>query len=198
MAESAGAGSGGWRTIDALAALVGAYSWIEHRIFEVTGGWATGPGTVDEEVSELRVWSAATSRRHGALAGRWAERLPVRAGVEAEALVAAPTGPEGLAGAFEELAAMKALTEGVSALVEIVLPWVGRVYGSHLAAAHPASEASVMEVLVEARREGSAEIAGGRSLLERLPEPTKLPGQRTEAFKRVFVRESVSPAVRPG
>jgi hypothetical protein len=181
-----------------LAALVGAYCWLEHRIFEVTGAWATGPGPVVEDVAELRVWSAAASRRHGGLAARWAERLPVRAGVESTDLVTAPAGPEGLAEAFEELGATKALDVGVSALVETVLPWVGGVYGSHLATTTPVSEASVMEVLVEARLEGSAETRGGRSLLRGLSEAGKPSRHIGEAFKRAFASESVSPAVRPG
>jgi hypothetical protein len=188
----------GWRTIEELAALVGAYCWLEHRIFEVTGAWATAPGPVDEDVAELRVWSAATSRRHGALAGRWAERLPVRAGVGSGALVTAPAGPRGLAEAFEELGATKEPAVGVSAMVETVLPWVGGVYGSHLGAATPVSEASVMEVLVEARREGSAEIRGGRSLLGRLPAAGKPSRHLGREFKRAFAPESVFPAVRPG
>lgn len=198
MPDPAAGEGGAWRTIDELAALVGAYTWLEHRIFEVTGAWATGAGPVDEDVAELRVWSAATSRRHGALAGQWAERLPVRAGVEPAALVTVPAEPEGLAGAFEELAAAKELAVGVSALVETVLPWVGGVYGRHLAVATPVSEASVMEVLVEARREGSAEILGGRTLLGRLPKAAKPPRHLGEVFKRAFAPKGVSPAVRPG
>src|SRR6185437_16969977 len=145
-----------------------------------------------------RVWSAATSRRHGVLAGRWAERLPVRAGVEPAALVDAPAEPKGLAEAFEELGAAKELAAGVSALTETVLPWVGGVYGSHLAVATPVSEASVMEVLVEARREGSAEIQGGRTLPGRLPEAGTPSGHIGEVVKRTFAPKSVSPAVRPG
>ena len=197
MPETA-AGGGGWRTIDELAALVGAYCWFEHRIFEVTGSWATSPGQVDEDVAELRVWSAAISRRHGALAERWADRLPVRAGVEPGALVTAPAEPEGLTEAFGELGATKELAVGVAALVETVLPWAGGVYGSHLKVATPVSEASVMEVLVEARRVGSAEIQGGRSLLGRLSEAGKPSGHVGEPFKRALATKGVSPAVRPG
>jgi hypothetical protein len=196
--DSAAGAEGSWRTIDELATLVGAYAWLEHRIFEVTGAWATDTGPVDEDAAALRVWSAATSRRHGALAGRWAERLPVRAGVESAALITVPAEPEGLGEAFEDLGATKELAVGVSALVETVLPWVGGVYGSHLAVATPVSEGSVMEVLVEARREGRAEIQGGRSLLERLPESGKPSGHLGEAFKRAFAPKGVSPAVRPG
>ena len=197
MPEEAVAG-GAWRTIDELAALVGVYCWLEQRIFEVTGGWATCPGPVGEEDAELRVWSAATSRRHGVVAGRWAERLPVRAGVDPAAVVRAPARPEGLSGAFDELAATKELATAASALVETVLPWVGGVYAAHLAAATPVSEASVMEVLVEARREGSAEIEGGRTLLKAFPDAGTPSRHLLEAVKRAFAPGRVTPAVWPG
>jgi hypothetical protein len=198
VAEPGGGGEAAWRTIDELAGLVGVYCWVEQRIFEVTGVWATRAEAMGEGVAELRVWSAATSRRHGALAGRWAERLPVRAGVEPSELVTAPKEPEGLAEALEELAATKELALGVCALTETVLPWVGGVYGSHLAIATPVSEASVIEVLVEARRDGLAEMEGGRALLGRLAEGGQPSGHMGEAFKRAFVPKTVSPAVRPG
>jgi hypothetical protein len=196
--EPAGAGGDSWRTIDELAALVGAYCWIEQRIFEVTGAWATGPGPVEGDAAELRVWSAATSRRHGTLAGRWAERLPSRAGVEPASLVTAPAAPKGLAEAFGELGATTELAMGVAALVETVLPWVGGVYSAHLAVAAPVSEATVMEVLVGARREASAEIRGGRTLLGRIPEARTPSGHLGEAVKRAFAVPDVSPAVWAG
>jgi hypothetical protein len=196
--EPAAAGGGAWRTIEELAALVGAYCWIEQRIFEVTGAWATGPGPMDDDIAELRVWAAATSRRHGTLAGRWAERLPARAGVEPASLVTAPSGPAGVAEAFGELGGTKELAAGAAALVETVLPWVGGVFSSHLAVAIPVSEASVMEVLVEGRREASAEIRGGRTLLGRLPEARTPSRHLGEAVKRAFALSPVFPAVRPG
>ena len=194
MPETAAGEARGWRTIDELGALVGAYCWLEHRIFEVTGAWATGP--IDEG-AELRVWLAAISRRHGVLVGRWAECLPMRAGIEPAALVTVPAEPKELAGAFEQLE----MTEpgvGVSALVETVLPWVGGVYECHLAAAIPVAEASVMEVLVEARREGLAEIRGGRALLGRSPRAGTPSRHLAEVFKRSFTPVRVTPAVRPG
>ena len=94
MAEAAG-----WRGIDELAALVGHYGWLEARLFELTGRWATAPAgdgaAPDGRADELRVWCAAASRRHGELAAHWAQRLPVRAGVDAGALVVAPVGGAG-------------------------------------------------------------------------------------------------------
>jgi len=115
--ETAAGEARGWRTIDELGALVGAYCWLEHRIFEVTGAWATGP--IDEG-AELRV------------------------------------------------------------------------------AAIPVAEASIMEVLVEARREGLAEIRGGRALLGRSPRAGTPSRHLAEVFKRSFTPERVTPAARPG
>jgi hypothetical protein len=122
----------------------------------------------------------------------------VRAGVDAAALVTAPGEPAGLERALEELAATKELAAGVFALVETVLPWVGGVYRSHLAVAAPVTEASVMEVLVEARREGAMEIKGGRAIIGVLSEDGTPSGHVGEAVKQVFALERVSPAVRPG
>jgi hypothetical protein len=196
--EARGDDGGAWRSIGELAALVGAYCWLEQRIFEVTGAWATGSAPADGDGAEVRVWSAATSRRHGDLAGRWADRLPVRAGVDSSALVTAPGAPGGVAEALEGLAAEKDLAAGVAAMVETVLPWVGGVYGSHLAVATPVSEASVMEILVEARRDGSAEITGGRRLLGTMSEAGTPSRHVTEAVKRAFAPKGITPAVRPG
>ena len=97
--------------------LVGAYGWVEHRIFQLTGAWASAPseGADAAPGPELRVWCAAVSRHHGELAGRWAERLPVRAGVDPAALVVAPAGP--LAGALDALAAEPDRRAAVAALV---------------------------------------------------------------------------------
>ena len=198
MSEPSRADGRSWRSIEDLAGLVGAYCWIEQRIFEVTGRWATAPEPAEDGSAALRVWSAATSRRHGALAGRWADRLPVRAGVDQGALVVAPAAPEGLAEAFEQLGATRELTGGVSALVETVLPWVGGLYGAHLGCATPAAEGSVMEVLVEARREGAAEIRSGRSTLEGLGEAGKPSRHLAEPVKRAFAPRGITPAVRPG
>ena len=196
-----GASPAGWRGIDELAALVGAYCWTERRLFAITGGWATAPRAVDrdEAAAELRVWCAATSRRHGALAVRWEERLPRRAGVDAAALVAAPTGP--LAPRLEDLASGSELETGVAALVEGVLPAPDAVYAAHLRAASPVSEGPVLEVLVGAHREVAAEVRCGQTLLKRLADRpdggSDGHAKFGEFFERVFNQTDVFPAVRP-
>ena len=184
-----------WRTIDELAALVGAYCWLEHRLFEVTGGWATSGGEDGAEATaaECRVWCAAASRRHGLLADRWRDRLPARAGVDAAALVTPPEGP--LARALEEVAG-ETPQAGVRLFVGSVLPWMGGVYSSQLGHATPVSEAPVMEVLVEARRTAIGEIRGGQSLLQRLPGGETPSRHAREDVERAFAGSDIFPAVR--
>jgi hypothetical protein len=198
VGDDAPAGAlGPWRSIDDLAALVGAYCWLEHRLFELSGRWATEPGVWDGAeaiLAECRLWCAASSRRHGALAGRWAEHLPVRAGVDAAALVVAPDGA--LASALEELAATEPVG-GVDLLVTTVLPRLDDVYAAHLARASPVNEAPVMEVLVEARRAAAGEIRGGQSLLRRLPAAGQPSRHIRATFERALTGQGVFPAVRP-
>ncbi len=169
MAPEAEGATATWRGIDELAELVGTYCWVEKRIFEVTGAWATGAGEGPDGGLEpaLRVWCAGVSRRHGLLAARWAERLPVRAGVDAAALVRPPDGP--LADAFDVVEAAPDSRAGVAALVEAVLPGLQALYGAHRQAPNPVSEASVLEVLAGAHRDLAAEIRGGGALLEGPP-----------------------------
>jgi hypothetical protein len=191
-AEAAGAA---WRDIDELAGLVGAYCWVEDRIFALAGSWASRPDgdAVPRLEPALRVWSAGVSRRHGLLAARWFERLPVRAGIDRVELVRAPAGS--LAAAFDALADEPAPRAGVAALMVAVLPRLQGVYGVHRRTARPASEAPVLEVLAGAHRDLAGEIEGGRPLLGPLTE--RPPGTVTlwSRIERAFDETAVFPAV---
>jgi hypothetical protein len=198
-APRAAAESVGWRTIDELADLVGGYCWLEQRLFELAGEWASRPeetggdGSVEDVgLAEARVWCAAVSRRHGTLAARWADRLPVRAGVDRAALMTAPAVT--LAGALDRLAAEKDARTRVAALVTTVLPGVGGLYEAHLRQTSPVSEASVIEVLVEARRAVEGEIRGGRSLLQGRPAAAETTAELAGILERAFNDIRVFPA----
>jgi hypothetical protein len=183
----------GWRGIDALAALVGHYGWLEWRIFELTGAWAARPGGE----AELVVWCAAVARRHGDLATRWAERLPVRAGVDAGALVRAPSSQ--LAAALERLGDLDDAGAALDVLVSTVLPWLGEIYGAHLETASPVREAPVAEVLVESRRNVVGETRSGRSVVRNLGVGTERAARAADLakiFAEVFDKVCVFPAVR--
>jgi hypothetical protein len=188
------AGTRAWRGIDELAGLVGAYCWVENCIFEVTGSWATEPGHDTGGVEPaLRVWCAGVSRRHGLLAARWAERLPVRAGVDGAALVTAPAGP--LAGALGAMAATPDARAGVETLVQSVLTRLRAIYGLHRRTASPVSEGSVLEVLAVAQQELTTEISTGRALLRGAHEGLTRDAALGSQIERAFAETSVFPAV---
>jgi hypothetical protein len=184
-----------WRGIDELAGLLGAYCWVENRIFEVSGTWAgdAGDGPPGGLEPALRVWCAGVSRRHGLLAARWAERLPVRAGVDRAALVRAPAGP--LAGALGAMAATPHPAAGVGTLVQSVFPRLRAVYALHRRTASPVSEGAVLEVLTAAQQELTAEIAAGRALLQAGPDGLTRDAAVAPAVERAFAETSVFPAV---
>ncbi len=154
-----------WHPIGQLAERVGAYCWVERRLFTLMGGWAGGETGVAAG-SAATVWLATASRRHGALAERWRDRLPVRAGVDRAELMVAPGGA--LGGVLERLAAEASGVDRVHGLVEVVLPRLLTTYEGHLASGTPVSEGPVLAVLEEARREGSVEVQVGQSLLKGL------------------------------
>jgi hypothetical protein len=199
------AGTRAWRGIDELAGLVGVYCWVENRIFEVSGAWATETGhdtgggdtgggdTGGGLEPALRVWCAGVSRRHGLLAARWADRLPVRAGVDAAALVTAPAGP--LAGALGAMAATPDARVGVETLVRSALPRLRAIYALHRRTASPVSEGSVLEVLAAAQQDLTAEISTGRALLQAGPEALTRDAALGPNVERAFAETSVFPAV---
>ena len=181
--------SGSWRTIDELARRVGGYCWQEHRVFELTGQWASGTGRPD-----IRVLCSEMSARHAACAARWRDRLPVRAGVDVGALVVPPAS---VAGAFTLLDGQPDLELGLGGLVDVVLPHLLSTYRAHLAGAPPVSEAPVIEVLRLITGAGEHELAQGRALLPADPDRT---GEWAE-FRRVLERSfedaaDKSPAAR--
>ncbi len=188
----------GWRPIDELARLVGAYCWLEHRVFEVTGTWGARPVGRSGDAA-LVVWCAAASRRHADLARAWADRLPARAGVDRVALVAAPDPV--LASALEAIEAFPDLEGGFGVLVGSVLPRVHRAYGAHLGTAAAVSEAPVMEVLARATRELDGEIHDGHRLLGQPQGGAGAGDERARdlgtTFERSFDSAGVFPAVRP-
>jgi hypothetical protein len=118
----------------------------------------------------------------------------VRAGIDAPGLVAAPPGP--LGAAFDALAAEPGLAVRVTVLVGTVLPRLGRVYETHLQAALPVSEAPVMEVLAQARREVAGELRSGRDLAAGFPEGRARGESLRELFERAFEETGIFPAVR--
>ena len=156
-----------WRTIDELARRVGGYCWWEHRLFELTGRWASGTG----EGPEIRVLFSQMSARHAAYSLQWRDRLPARAGVDVTALVVAPSRADVDALTLLERESDDLLRLG--GLIEVVLPRLHSAYRAHLAQASPVSEGPVIEVLRQIAAAGDREMGQGQALLR----PDQRPGR---------------------
>jgi hypothetical protein len=164
--HAARAGAISFRTIGELAERCGSYCWVESRLFELTGCWASVPATGDPE---LGVFFSEMSAWHAFLAAQWAVRLPVRAGVDPAALVVPPSGR-----AVEVLDLLQAesdLRARLGGLVEHLLPTLLTTYEGHLADASPVAEAPVRALLELAGRGVQQEIRRGRALVRRTSAP---------------------------
>jgi hypothetical protein len=173
-----GSGVATFRTIGDLAELCGHYCWVERRVFELTGSRASRPETWasragDAEAgepeagdAEVRVVLSEMSARHGLFAAQWRDRLPVRAGVDGEALVVPPPGP--VEEALGLIASAPRLALVLDGLATQFLPWLREAYGRHLGQASPVSEAPVRAVLEWAVLSLGGEIRLAGALVQRL------------------------------
>jgi hypothetical protein len=172
-AGGAGAGAVTFRSIGELAELCGHYCWVERRIFELTGSRASRPASGDPEAGdpetgdpEVRVVLSQMSARHGFFAAQWRDRLPVRVGVDVEALIVPPPGPAG--GALDLIGSEPRLALVLGGVATQFLPWLRDTYGRHLAQASPVSEAPVRAVLEWAALSLGHEIRLAGLLLQRI------------------------------
>jgi hypothetical protein len=161
-------GGATFRSIDELAELCGHYCWVERRLFELTGNRASRPEAGDAAAgdAEVRVVLSEMSARHALLAAQWHDRLPVRAGVDAEALVIPPSDP--VEEALDLIASAPRLALVLGGLATQFLPRLREAYGRHLAQASPVSEAPVRAVLGWAVLSLGEEIRVAGALVRRL------------------------------
>jgi hypothetical protein len=162
-AAADGSGAPTFRSIGELAELCGHYCWVERRVFELTGSRASRPEAGEAEV---RVVLSEMSARHGQFAAQWHDRLPVRAGVDAEALIVPPPGPVGEA--LDLIAAAPHLVLVLGGLATQFLPWFRDAYDRDLAQASPVSEAPVRALLEWGALSLGREIRLAGLLLQRL------------------------------
>ena len=128
--------------------LIGGLRWVEHGLFELVGAWVA-----DEPCAPARVLFAVLSRQHGEHAGQLADRLPARAGVDADALTLPPPGwapvVDLLRSGPDAVAPSVALDGTAARLVGLgraVLPKLAGAYALALRQAGPA-DAPVVRVL---------------------------------------------------
>ena len=167
--------------LEASAALVGEYRWIEHALFRLLGQWVT-----DMPIAAVQVHLDAQSMRHAWHAELFAERLPVMAGADPDtwtvpsapttALFAALSGtppPAADAGplrpavdgeVFEHPGALPRL----AALYRIVLPRLVTSYELHLRVVGPLTDAPVARALRLVLNDEVEDWQAGERLVEGL------------------------------
>jgi hypothetical protein len=164
-------GEAAFRTIAQLAERCGHYCWLEDRLFALTGQWASAPatdaaGTTDAAgaaEAEVRVVCSEMSSWHGFAAAAWWDRLPVRAGVDAGALVVPPAGP--ITEALDLLAGENDVLCAFGGLVGQIMPALLVAYDGELVHASPVCEAPVRALLDLVRPRIHHEIERGAALL---------------------------------
>lgn len=121
------------------AAVLGTWCWLERRLFELLGRWATV-----EADPTVAVFLADMSARHAWHARVWFDRLPVLADLDPEALVV-PAGPgtEALVGGLSAHGDAEATVERLAAVHRCVLPALVVRYREVLAGASPVAEGAL-------------------------------------------------------
>ncbi len=148
-----------FRTIDELARVCGQYCWVETGLFEIVGKWASERGD-----PEIQIYFSSIAHAHAAVAGAWRARLPVRAGIDPETLIAPASGP--LADAIVDLGAVNEAQPRLQRLVRETLPSLRAAYGEEILSASMVSEAPIAAVLAQARPQIEREVTRGLSLLQ--------------------------------
>ncbi len=135
----------------------------------MTGRWASAPaegagaGPPAARDDEVRVICSEMSSWHGFAAAAWQDRLPVRAGMDAGALVVPPACP--IREALDLLAGEKELLGAFGGLVGQVLPALLAAYDEEFARASAVSEAPVRALLDLVRPGVHQQIERGLGLL---------------------------------
>lgn len=164
-APADGAGAPGALPLATTAALVGWYTWLERRLFELTGAWAAA-----EPVAEAAVLHDRHSQQHAWHAELFEQRLPVLDGWDPARFTVAP-GP-----AVEQLLADLGGTAGSGGGTLLRLVGVARValprllvgYRRHLERTTEVADAPLRRVLALVIGDELAAWQAAESLVERL------------------------------
>jgi hypothetical protein len=144
------------------------WAWVESRLFEVVGGWAT-----DTEEPDVARWFATVAHHHAWRASLWSERVPVLHDV----------GPDPVPGEWVALVdAAAAPTETalrLAGLADGVLPALLEEYEATLASAAEVSDGPVARALRLAVPDVSEDRQSAVALLVVAPDHERLADHRS-------------------
>ncbi|MGH9065967.1 MAG: hypothetical protein ACRD0J_00345 [Acidimicrobiales bacterium] len=138
---------------------VGAYRWVERRLFECLGGWVA---TVPEP--SVRAALSAHSYHHAWHAELWRDRLPELAGADPEELTT--PGHPGRAGFMAALERSEGTAERLVGVYRVLLPRLVVAYRAHLDRASPVSDGPVARALGLVLHDDVEDWAVGEGLLQ--------------------------------
>jgi hypothetical protein len=161
---------------------VGAYRFVEHRLFEVTGAWA-----VAGRDAAMSVHASEMSLQHAWHAELWEARLPAVAWADHAALT---TAPAAVTAVLDALAELIDPVSGLAGLYRVVLPRLVATYEEHAARAVPVTDGPVIRALTLIRRDEADQLVAGRELLESLagsPDARRRGDEAAEALDALLV-----------
>jgi hypothetical protein len=151
--------------------MVGAYRWVEGRLFEVLGGWV-----VDEKIPRARIEFDEQSQAHAWHAELFWDRLPVLDWVDREALSVSPG--KDVTNLFSEMSERTHTLPRLILLSRLVLPRLVSGYRLHLERAAPVSDAPLIRALRLVLSDELEQLHRVEALLEAL-----LESAQEEAFE---------------
>jgi len=146
--DDVGAGGDGAVSWEVQSRVIGAYQWVERRLFEVLGRWVGS-----EPLAEAGLVFDVYSQQHAWHAELWGQHLPVREGVDPATLAVAPgaevdrlfgrlSGGPGDGGPASGGTLLRLV-----GLARVVLPRAIAGYRLHLRRASPVADAPVVRSL---------------------------------------------------
>lgn len=163
-AQSAGRHAPSGLPLRESARRMGAYRWVESRLFEVLGAWALS-------VPELEVKPvlAAHAREHAWHAELWLDQLPTVEGMTPESLTRpANEGIDAFFGALTEPDGPGRTIERLVGAYRVLLPRMIAAYSAHLGMAAPVCDGPVIRVLRLVLRDELEGWARGEEVIQAL------------------------------
>ena len=151
-------------TLSESARRLGAYRWVELRLFEVTGGWVTAVPEL-----EVKLTLATLSSHHAWRADLWLEWLPATAELTVDGLTVPAT--DAVAGLLDAVArpAEPGLTiEKLVGVYRVVIPRTIAAYSFHLTHTSTVADAPVIRALRFALGDEMEDWRAGEALLQSL------------------------------
>ena len=173
--------------VEESARRVGAYKWIEMRLFEALGGWVA---TVPE--LDVKLVLGRHCYHHAWHAELWDKRLPeLRCG--RKSLTQSEAGNAGFAAFVQDVAAPERPDQTIEKLVgifDVLKPHLLELYETHMRETDQISDAPTIEILDEIARKTRRHIEWGHAVLDRLCDTNESRARRrdrAEALRRALI-----------